>query len=250
MNLCGTGLVLKMIAKTRLKPLLVGNVALAFALAGCAGTPEPRLGLTADTPIPELGQTGYSFRAPESYQLRPADIISITVFREPELSMASVRVGVDGRVSLPLVGGVEVAGLSTSEAEQRLTERLMAVGLREPSVSVNIADYVSHLVTVDGAVSQSGVYQFQPGARLSSAIALAGGLSRVAKSDVVAVFRTEEDGIYVAKFDMRQIDQGLMLDPVLAPGDRVVVGTDGLSQFWQDTLRAIPLFAIFGQFAR
>lgn len=239
-----------MYAQRRLRSLLAGNLALVLALSACAGTPEPKLGLTAMTPVTELGQERFSFRAPANYLLRPSDVISIRVFREPELSLESVRVGVDGRVSLPLVGGVYVAGLSTIEAEQRLSEKLAEAGLRSPSVSVNIADYVSHLVTVDGAVTQAGVYSFQPGARLSSAIALAGGLNRVAKNDLVAVFRTQEDGVYLAKFDMAQINQGLMLDPVLAPGDRVVVGTDGLSQLWQDVLRALPLFAVFANFAR
>ncbi len=49
----------------------------------------------------------------------------------------------------------------------------------------------------------------------------------------------------VAKFDYRQISQGTMMDPVLQPNDRVVVGTDGLSVFWQDLLKALPAFGIF-----
>jgi len=49
----------------------------------------------------------------------------------------------------------------------------------------------------------------------------------------------------VAKFDYRAVQQGTMIDPVLQPGDRVVVGTSGLSQFWQDVLKTIPVFALF-----
>jgi polysaccharide export outer membrane protein len=49
----------------------------------------------------------------------------------------------------------------------------------------------------------------------------------------------------VAKFDYGQIRQGTMLDPILEPGDRVVMGTDGLSQFWEDLLMALPAFGIF-----
>jgi len=61
----------------------------------------------------------------------------------------------------------------------------------------------------------------------------------------VAIFRETPDGLMVAKFDYRSVRQGTMLDPVLAPGDRVVVGISGLSQFWQDLLRALPAFALF-----
>ena len=117
-------------------------------------------------------------------------------------------------------------------------------------VSVNIATYASHLVTVEGAVENPGVYSFQPGARLSSAIALAAGPTRTANTEQVAVFREGPDGIMVAKFDYQQMSQGTMLDPVLEPGDRVVMGTDGLSVFWQDFLRSVPVFGIFATAAR
>mgnify|MGYP007056299579 FL=1 len=52
----------------------------------------------------------------------------------------------------------------------------------------------------------------------------------------------------VAKFDYAQVRAGTMIDPVLAPGDRVVVGTSGLSQLWQDFLKAVPAFALFTRF--
>jgi len=49
----------------------------------------------------------------------------------------------------------------------------------------------------------------------------------------------------IAKFDYAQVKQGAMLDPVLEPGDRVVMGTDGLSVFWEDLLKALPAFGVF-----
>jgi polysaccharide export outer membrane protein len=61
----------------------------------------------------------------------------------------------------------------------------------------------------------------------------------------VAVFRESPQGIMIAKFDYQQVRQGTMLDPVLEPGDRVVMGTDGLSVFWEDLLKALPAFGIF-----
>jgi polysaccharide export outer membrane protein len=100
-------------------------------------------------------------------------------------------------------------------------------------------------VTVEGAVEKPGVYSFQPGARLSSAIALASGPRRTAKSDQVAVFRESPQGVMIAKFDYAAVRQGTMLDPVLQPGDRVVIGTDGLSVFWEDLLKALPAFGVF-----
>lgn len=217
----------------------------AISLAGCASTPEPVIGASVTQPDVELGQAGYSHSRPASYLLRPSDQITVSVFREPDLSLERVKIGVEGNVSLPMIGSIPAAGMTAKQLEGDLTRRLAAVGLKVPMVSVNIAEYASHLVTVEGAVTRSGVYNFQPGARLSSAIALASGPTRVAKAEQVAIFRESPEGILVAKFDYSQIRQGTMLDPVLEPGDRVVVGTDGLSVFWEDLLKAIPAFGVF-----
>lgn len=221
-------------------------IAIAMAvLAGCASTPEPNIGAAVIQPRAEFGQSDYSFQRPTSYLLRPADRISVNVFREPEFSLDAVQIGVEGNVSLPMLGSIPAAGMTAKQFEQDVTRRLAAVGLKTPMVSVNIAEYASHLVTVEGAVDTPGVYTFQPGARLSSAIALAKGPKRTAKTEQVAVFRESPEGIMVAKFDYQQVSQGTMLDPVLQPGDRVVMGTDGLSVFWEDLLKALPAFGVF-----
>lgn len=219
-------------------------VALA-SLGACASTPDPVIGMAVSQPRGDLGQADFSVARATIYLLRPSDKISVNVFQEPDLTMDAVQIGVEGNVSLPLLGSIKAAGMTAEQFEKDVTQRLADVGLRTPMVSVNIAEYASHLVTVEGAVGQAGVFPFQPGARLSSAIAMARGPSRTANTQQVAIFREAGDGVMVAKFDYQQVSQGRMLDPVLAPGDRVVVGTDGLSVFWQDFLRALPAFGIF-----
>lgn len=231
---------------TKTRNFKAGLSALAImSLAACASTPEPVIGTAASTPRSDLGQAGFSVTRSQTYLMRPSDQISINVFREPDFSLENVRIGVGGNVSLPMLGSIPAAGMTAAQFEQDVARRLAAAGLRSPQVSVNVNEYASHLVTVEGAVQRPGVYAFQPGARLSSAIAMGGGTARTAKRDQVAVFREGPNGITVAKFDYTQVSQGTMLDPVLEPGDRVVVGTDGLSVFWQDFLTALPAFGVF-----
>lgn len=222
--------------------ILLGAMA---ALAGCASTPDPIIGASVVQPRSDLGQDDYTYQRPTTYNLRPADRISISVLREPEFTSESLRIGVEGNVSLPMLGSIPAAGMTAKQFEQDVSRRLAAAGLKSPMVSVNIIEYASHLVTVEGGVENPGVYAFQPGARLSSAIALAKGPKRVAKIDQVAVFRESPQGIMVAKFDYGMIKEGTMLDPVLHPGDRVVIGTDGRSVFWEDLLKALPAFGVF-----
>lgn len=221
------------------------GVLVALALTGCASSPEPVIGASAIQPRSDLGQDGYSYARPDIYLLRPTDKISVAVFREPDLSAEEVRIGVEGNVSLPMLGSIPAAGLTAKQFEQDVTRRLAALGLKAPSVSVNVTDFASHLVTVEGAVEKPGVFTFQPGARLSSAIALAEGPKRTAKVQQLAVFRESPQGIMIAKFDYQAISQGTMLDPVLQPGDRIVMGTDGLTVFWEDLLKALPVFGVF-----
>lgn len=228
------------------KRLGMAVIVSAFTLAGCASTPEPVIGAAVSQPRADLGQSNYSQARAATYMLRPSDQISVNVFREPDLSIENVRLGVDGEVSLPMLGSIPAAGMTAKQFEQDVSRRLLAAGLRSPMVSVNISEYASHLVTVEGSVVDPGVYAFQPGSRLSAAIAMADGPTNVANKQQVAVFRETPQGVMIAKFDYQQISQGTMLDPILQPGDRVIMGTDGLSVFYQNLLQALPAFGVFG----
>lgn len=226
--------------------LAVSGIALLIS-AGCVRSPDADPGPVTAQPIPSLGQTGYAVYPSATYQLRPNDTINVVVFREPDLTLNTVPISGTGEISMPLLGPMRVAGLTASQLEAQLEERLNAY-LRFPDVTINIVQYGSHLVTVEGYVTSPGIYNFSPGTKLSGAIALANGPQRIADQDEVAVFRQTEDGIAIAKFDYVAIQSGTMIDPVLEPGDRVVVGLSNLSQYWQDALMALPVFAWFRRF--
>lgn len=219
--------------------------AASLALASCASTPAPLIGKVETQPVLADGQGDYSAQAVSNYKLHSGDVINVTVFREPDISVESVPIGIDGTFLMPLVGRVRANGLTPAELSNNIEGMLRPGYLKTPSVSVNVMRYESHVVTVDGSVEKPGVYPFRPGARLSTALTLASGPSRVAKLEQIAFFREFPDGVKVAKFDYAAVRGGTMMDPVLEPGDRIVVGTSGLSQFWQDVLKTAPLFAIF-----
>ena len=216
-------------------------------LTACASSPPARPGPVATAPVAGLNQSDFVQPQPDAYILRPADRLQVTVFREPDLSRDAQAVSADGQIALPLLGQIDVAGLTVREVERVIENALGARYLVNPDVSVNVLEYASHKVTVEGAVVEPGVYDFQPGTRLSSAIAMAKGTTRVAKIREIAVFRQARGGMEVAKFDLAAMRDGTMADPVIEPLDRIVVGTDGLSLFWQDVLRAVPAIGLFTQ---
>ena len=221
-------------------------LAACCVLAACASSQPIEPGLLPDPPQ-AMDAAPVITASQAEYVLRPADIIKVDVFREEDLSLPSVAIAADGRVSFPLLGPVSVAGMTAGGLEGLLERELGARYLRNPDVSVNVLDYASHKVTVEGAVEEPGIFAFQPGTRLSGGVALAKGVKRVAALEEVAIFRQAEGGTQVAKFDLAAVRAGTMADPVLQPGDRIVVGTDNLAQFWQDFLRALPAFGLFTQ---
>lgn len=214
-------------------------------LAACSSSSTALPGLVVAPADPALNQQIFATAIPANYILRASDVIRVNVFREDELSVQSVLIAADGSISLPLLGSVQAGGVSIQQLESRIEQELGARYLRNPDVAVNVINYGSHVVTVEGAVGEPGVYPFQPGTRLSGGIALASGLERVARAREIAVFRQGAEGMEIAKFDYAAMQAGTMMDPVILPGDRIVVGTDNLSQIWQDVLQAIPVFALF-----
>jgi polysaccharide export outer membrane protein len=124
-------------------------------------------------------------------RIGPGDDIDITVFGLPELSQHA-RVGNSGDVSLPLVGNLHLAGLSSDEA-QMLVERRLADGhfVNNPQVSVYVKEYTSEGISVMGEVSRPGVYSALGAQRLLDLIQTAGGLTSKAGRTVTVTHRDD-----------------------------------------------------------
>lgn len=219
-------------------------IALA-ALTACATAPNLPAGPSAYAVIP----------APDSdqaadYRIGAQDQISITVFQEPELSLQDVRVDASGNILLPLIGAVRAAARTSAELSQEIAERLDARFLVDPQVSVIVSSSVSQKVTVEGSVTEPGVYEVRGQTTLLEALAMAKGPSRVAALDEVAVFRTIDGERMGAMFDVEAIRRGDAADPEILGNDTVVVGLSNVKAIWRDALAAIPALAIFRPLGR
>ena len=225
------------------------GAALSSLLAGCVASAPPVLDVASppSAPLAKAGPDGFPGMS-QAIPIRAMDRISVRVLREPELSLADVRIDEDGHFDMPHAGRIRAEGRQAAEIAEEIRLKLGQSYLVDPRVSVNVIDYSSNMVTVEGAVAQPGIYSFQHDTTLLGAIALARGPSRVAKLNEVAIFRQERGERSVAVFDLRKVRSGEMVDPVLKPGDRVLIGFSGLAQAWQDFLTAAPLIAVFTRF--
>jgi polysaccharide biosynthesis/export protein len=221
-------------------------IACAGLLAACGTGPKPVVpaGEAAYAAIPE----GNVF-TPRRVEIRPSDTISITVYREPELSIAEAIVDPDGNIQVPLLGPVDAAGLTAAEFARDLERRFAARFLVDPNVTVAILQSAQQQVTVAGAVTQPGVYQIPGRISLIDAVALARGTTNVAKYDQVVVFRRYNGERVGGMFDLGAINAGLAPDIEILAGDQIIVGTDGLQLAYRDALQAAPLLNLFQTFA-
>jgi polysaccharide export outer membrane protein len=134
-----------------------------------------------------------SASSPSDYRIQPLDTIQINVFNEAELSIKS-RVSAQGMINYPLLGAVRVGGLTVSEAENLLKERLGRDFLVNPQVSVLVDRANSRRVFILGQVKSPGAIEFSADEALTllQAIARAGGFTPVAAPGRVSIIRSED----------------------------------------------------------
>lgn len=150
--------------------------------------------------------------APVGYKLSPNDSIAVEVFGEDDLKTAA-RLNGEGNVSLPLVGSVHLAGLTLSEATNRITELYARDYLVNPKVNVTLVGYARRRFTVLGQVNRPGSYEMPEtspgGIDLLEAIAMAGGYTRIAAPERVSVRRHVSDrGEEVLHVNAKRLERG------------------------------------------
>jgi len=196
------------------------------------------------TPAP----TDLISQALDEYRIGPSDLIEISVFQVPDLSK-TVRVGAQGALTLPLIGRVEAGGLTAQQLEALIAKKLRESYLQDPQVSVFIKEYVSQRVTVEGSVNNPGVFPVSGKATLLQAIAMAGGLDKLADQNDIKLFRDRKDGTReTISFDLEPIRKGEAPDPVLSTSDVIVVGKSATRSTLKDITEALRDISIFGLF--
>jgi len=180
-----------------------------------------------------------------NYKIAPLDKLTIKVFKADDLS-GDYDVDLAGNISLPLIGQIEAANLTTAQLDDQLTQKLGSKYLEHPDVSVAIKASTAHVVTVDGAVREGGSYPVAGPISLIQAVAMAKGTSEDANARRVAVFRTIGGQRQAAAFDLTSIRRGQAPDPQIFPGDIVVVDGSSVKATQKQILQSIPLLSIFG----
>lgn len=147
----------------------------------------PRLAATAVVAVVAAAMTAAALPAraadapPQAqHRLAAGEAVKIAVYGQNDLS-GTYQVGLDGRIRLPLAGGIAVAGLDLAAAEAAIQERVAAVLEYPAPVTIDMATY--RPVFVVGAVTRPGQQAYQPGLQALQAYASAAGLSGASGGD-------------------------------------------------------------------
>ncbi len=156
-----------------------------------AAPPADKPAGTAAVPTKPAGPTGDVLR-PDSYVIGAEDVISIYVWKEPDMSKA-VPVRPDGMISLPLVGEVKAAGYTPVQLQGVLAEAMKKY-VSEPQVTVVVEKVASLNFNIVGEVNHPGYFPLTRRMTVLDAISLAGGFKDFAKTKKIYVLRTSATG--------------------------------------------------------
>ena len=146
-------------------------------------------------------------RAVDDYRIGPSDVLAINVWKDTELTR-TVTVRPDGKISLPLVGELEVSGLTASSVQRLIGQRL-AEYISNPQVTVMVQQVKSQTYVVVGKVSKPGSFEMGKPTTVLEAIAIAGGFLDFAKTNKVKIIRRLQGGqTETLYFDYNKVIKG------------------------------------------
>ncbi len=163
---------------------------------------------------------------PGQYKINPGDVLSVYVWNEDNVSQKEILVRPDGRISIPIVGEVVVAGKSIGVVKEELSARLSTILIDKPVVTVSVVQLSGNTVFVLGKVARPGQFVILGKLDVTQALALAGGTTTFAKESDIKVLRRDQDGTQKAiNFNYGKIESGKNLEDniLIQSGDVVIV---------------------------
>ena len=146
------------------------------------------------------------------YKLAAGDVITVRVLGEDDLRREKVRLSDAGTMSFPVLGEINVRGMTVGALEDYITKGLKGRYLLNPQVTVTIDEYRNFYV--NGMVEKPGGYPFSPGLTVRKAVTLAGGFRERANRDKINIIRDD---------DPKQTPRRVDMNATVLPGDIVTI---------------------------
>jgi len=221
---------------SRLAGLVLGMLPLACPGVLGQATPaslpisEPAPLATPGTVQVDAGRPTLQQRHPR-YKVTRQDLLALSFPLSPEFNR-QVRVQPDGFVNLQNAPGLYVEGMTVAEIADALKQTYSSI-LHNPIIYVDVLEFQNAYMIVGGQVAKPGQYDLRHDTTLSQAIAVAGGLTPDAKTQVFLFHRVSPEQVEVRKFNLKDIYRGKNAneDAELQPGDTIFVPATFISKF-------------------
>lgn len=188
------------------------------------------------SPIAPPGGPGSTATVGPDYRIAASDLMEFNVFGVPDMKR-DVRVNASGQISLPLIGAVDVAGLTVQAAEQLLAAKYEEKYLLDPQVSLFIKEFTTQRIAIEGAVVRPGIYPVSGELTLLRALALSGGFAPYADLQQIMVYRNGAGGVREqATYDLDKVRSGQVSDPAVRSDDVIVVQRNARRTALRDSL--------------
>ena len=159
------------------------------------------------------------------YKLSPGDVIAIKVYLESSMDR-ELRINGDGTITYPMAGNIQIAGLTVTEAENKISGLLSAY-YRNPQVNVVIKNYNNKKIAIYGQVHKPSAMSLPAENKMTlmEAITSAGGFTSIANTSKVRIVRMIEGKQQMLEIDVNQITKNghKDLDIELMAGDLIYV---------------------------
>jgi len=203
--------------------LIVTCLLLAFAGVSIAQKNSPGTGNTAPRPAAAAQSKDQGVEVSDSFVIGLEDVLSVNVWREPELSVPSAVVRPDGKITIPLVGDVQASGLTTKQLQQNLSDKLKQY-VNEPTVTVRVEKVESQKVSIVGNVTRPGAYSLGAPMTVLELIAKAGGLiPDFAHGKKIKIVRKRDGRTLLFNYNDAINGKNLTQNVLLENGDIVLV---------------------------
>ncbi|HZT33595.1 MAG TPA: polysaccharide biosynthesis/export family protein [Bryobacteraceae bacterium] len=167
----------------------------------------------------KLSQVGGTPLENKAYIIGAEDVLMVRVWREAELS-GQISVRPDGKISLPLIGEIQAAGLTPESLAASISHSLTKY-MNHPEVTVGVIQVNSKRYFIQGEVQKPGAYPLAVPTTVLEALVNAGGFRDFANTKKIRVMR----GSQVFKFNYKEVTQGKHLEQniLLQAGDQIIV---------------------------
>jgi polysaccharide biosynthesis/export protein len=191
-------------------------VMIVILMAGCSSTPQK--------PVTMADAAKMAQEASAEYKLGHSDILEVTVYGEESLNRSGLVVRPDGKISFPLIGDLEVGGLTTTQAKEALEEKLREY-IPGAVAAISVMQLGSLQYYVVGKVNRPGMYNVSKQLTVLQALAMAGGLTPFADESKILVLRNVGAETMHLPFNYKKITRGENIEEnyILQRGDVVVV---------------------------